>query len=981
MILPPDTETRKLAAIMFTDIKGFSKKMAENETVAFELLKTHDALLRVLTAKFDGRVIKSLGDSFMIDFPSAVNAVRCAIEAQKRFWHFNKGKSEFQMIEIRVGIHLGDVIIRSDDIIGDGVNVASRIEAMAEPNRIWISQDVYQQVRNKIPLEVFALGPQRLKNIPEPVEVYEILIENIPEFSRPSATALETKKSNREDQAVQREAEEAHEARSIEEVKRRVKKDSEKEEERKKQIAEHYAKAEKYFDQGMLEEAEKELMVVYDLDPQQRIIAERKLAEQENEKAVQAHLSKARELLTKGQLDAAENEVNEVFHQFPLHVGAQGILLEIEEERYRQEEQQRTKRLEEQPKVITEEERRINELLDRARTEMQQEKFSEATFTLHELFRIDPNHSGARRLEENLRQAKQAKEELSHIQAEHAEEEKRLQELANLQRRLEERRKRKKRTTEQVFRKIQYKRIIYTTLAVFGLAVVIFNIPRLIDWIFPKTASIAVLHFTNSSNQISTLDISEALPIFLADDFMRCEHLSTIASSTSLSYDTDPEQFQKIASSLPVEYLLTGTVQENNGRYSISLRLFSSEQNQIINLGTVEGSLPTLNHVRRTIVRTVLSRIEVKSALPEFEQPSNIDAFSKYIESIHLLQLGTSTSIETGAKVLQDAVSIDTVFNLAYGILANTELRMFKTNEDHRTLRLAMDYARQALSGSPDNALAYQVLGTGYRFTRQYEMALSSLTKCLEYLPQNPECYRELALLALIAGKYDDALKYASNAMARDPQNSDSHFTLGLVRNMKKDYWAAVKSYQQAQRLNSTDSLTLLPYLIDAWINLGQHETAIRYYQDVFSTLPKDYQYYYWIGRAYQLAVKVSPAQQWLQEGLALTQKHIDTNPNDSRAYMYAGLFQSRLGKFAEGEAALNRAMQYDSTSAEVLFRSAALYSIQRNKQKAMSSLIKGLKKRYDFSELLDVDLMFIANEPEFLPNVTEEIKGIWPTK
>ena len=120
-----EVETRKLTAIMFTDIKGFSKKMAQNEAVAFELLKTHDALLRVLAAKFDGRVIKSIGDSFMIDFASAVNAVRCAIEAQKRFSHFNKDKAELDKIEIRVGIHLGDVIIRDEDIIGDGVNIAS----------------------------------------------------------------------------------------------------------------------------------------------------------------------------------------------------------------------------------------------------------------------------------------------------------------------------------------------------------------------------------------------------------------------------------------------------------------------------------------------------------------------------------------------------------------------------------------------------------------------------------------------------------------------------------------------------------------------------------------------------------------------------------------------------------------------------------------------------------------------------------------
>jgi class 3 adenylate cyclase len=296
---------------MFTDIKGFSKKMAKSETNAFELLKTHDALLRVLAAKFDGRVIKSIGDSFMIDFASAVNAVRCAIEAQKRFSHFNKEKAELDKIEIRIGVHLGDVIIRDDDIIGDGVNIASRIEAMAGPNRIWISQDVYQQVRNKIPLRVFPLGPQRLKNIPEHIEVFEVLIDSIAEFATPSAKALETLAHNQEEMAHKVETEEAAEARRVEDAKHRAKQGSEKkEEEQKKEIAEHYAKAEKYFDEGKINEAEAELNKIYQLDPQQRVNAERRLEADEQEKTTQKHLQKANEFFAKGQLEEAENEVN-----------------------------------------------------------------------------------------------------------------------------------------------------------------------------------------------------------------------------------------------------------------------------------------------------------------------------------------------------------------------------------------------------------------------------------------------------------------------------------------------------------------------------------------------------------------------------------------------------------------------------------------------------------------------------------------------
>ncbi len=981
-MLPNDTETRKLAAIVFTDIKGFSKKMAENETVAFDLLKTHDALLRVLTAKFDGRVIKSLGDSFMIDFPSAVNAVKCAIEAQKRFWHFNKGKSEFQMIEIRVGIHMGDVIIRGEDIIGDGVNVASRIEAMTEANRIWISQDVYQQVRNKISLQVFPLGPQRLKNIPDPVEVYEILIENIPEFAKPSAAAMDAKSSNQEESALLKEADEAREAKRVEEAKLRAIKDTERsEEDRKKKVAEHYAKAQKYFDEGKLEEAERELNAVYELDPQQRINAERRLAEQEKEKAIQGHLARGRELLAQGQLEDAENEVNEIFRESPLHVGAQGLLLEIEEERYRQEEQERSKRVEEQPKVASDEDRRINELLDQARLQMQEERFSEATFTLHELFRIDPNHSGGRRLEENLRQAKQAKAELARINAEQAEEDKRQLQLASLRRRLEEQRQRQARAPKRVDHTTQYKRMaIYSVIAVAAIGS-FFVLPKIIDWIFPKSASIAVLHFTDGTRQAGSLDFTDALPLLLSEDLMRCQHLSTVAPSTSLIVPNELSQLPKVAADLTVEYLLMGSVQEDEGRYFVTLRLFNAEQNQVRNIGTFEGSFSMLGQMRTSMIRATLNAMDLKSSVPEVSQPADIRAFAKFAQAIPLLGRSAETDITAARNMLAEAVNIDPSFSLAYGALADAEVRLYQISENPQNLKSAVDYARQALGISANNVLAYQSLGAGYRLMRQYDAALSSIATCLEYVPKNPECYRELALLALIAGKYDDAAKYSSDALAYDSQNPETYFTLGLVQHMKKDYVGAANFYQQARALDPGDSLLTVRYQLNAWIGAGQHEKAAQYCKSVIEKSPKDYRFYYWIGRAYQLAVRVDPAQRWLEDGFALTQQRLDANHSDVGAYVYAALCQSRLGKFAEGEKFLAGALQIDSTSAEILFRCADLYSIQRNKQKALSALRKGLQKTYRFYELIDPDLLLIAGEPEFQTAISANINGTWPPK
>ena len=297
---------------------------------------------------------------------------------------------------------------------------------MAEPNRIWISQDVYQQVRNKIPLQVFALGPQRLKNIQERVEVYEILIDSIAELATPSATALETLSQNQEEKAHRVENEEAIEAKNVEEAKLRAKQGHEKrEEEQKKEIADHYSKAKQYYEEGKINEAETELNKIYELDPQQRINTERIKEAEEKEKITQVHLQKAQEFFAKGELDEAENEINEIFGIRPLHVGAQQLLTQIEEERYRAEERKRTKRIESAPKQISKEERHIEELLEQARALLQEEKFTQAKFTLYELFVIDPNHTVARRLEESIRQTEQAKAELQRIETTQAHEEQR----------------------------------------------------------------------------------------------------------------------------------------------------------------------------------------------------------------------------------------------------------------------------------------------------------------------------------------------------------------------------------------------------------------------------------------------------------------------------------------------------------------------------------------------------------------------------
>jgi adenylate cyclase len=174
---------------MFTDMVGYTSLSQKNEALAMELLEEHRKLVRPFFPKHNGREVKTIGDAFLVEFASALEAVRCAFDIQQALHEMNSGRSADKKILLRIGVHLVDVIHSQDDVYGDAVNVASRIEPLASPGGICVTEQIYNPVRNKFEFPFTTLGKTDLKNVDEKIEVYRMILpwEECTSQEKPSA--------------------------------------------------------------------------------------------------------------------------------------------------------------------------------------------------------------------------------------------------------------------------------------------------------------------------------------------------------------------------------------------------------------------------------------------------------------------------------------------------------------------------------------------------------------------------------------------------------------------------------------------------------------------------------------------------------------------------------------------------------------------------------------------------------------------------
>ena len=174
------TMERRLTAILAADVQGYTHHTERNEEASTTTLRLYRAVVEEAISAHKGHIFSSAGDGVVAEFPSIVEAIRCAVEIQNEIAERNESVPEKDRMQFRIGVNLGDVIAEDNNLYGTGVNVAARLEQLAEPGGICVSQTVYDQVRKIVEIPFQDIGERRLKNISEPVHVYRIAAERLP---------------------------------------------------------------------------------------------------------------------------------------------------------------------------------------------------------------------------------------------------------------------------------------------------------------------------------------------------------------------------------------------------------------------------------------------------------------------------------------------------------------------------------------------------------------------------------------------------------------------------------------------------------------------------------------------------------------------------------------------------------------------------------------------------------------------------------
>jgi len=527
--------------------------------------------------------------------------------------------------------------------------------------------------------------------------------------------------------------------------------------------------------------------------------------------------------------------------------------------------------------------------------------------------------------------------------------------------------------------RIPVKGIITVAVVVAGAIAGYLIVESIRTAVFPPKYSLLIFPAESVIPDASLDYFTEGLTEELINRLVLLADLRVVGPVSSLYYSNPSAQTSQSARSLGASSFFRWSVRKMPESVQITVALHDTTSHSPFWVSQFQSSmreLPTLlNEISRSIAENMgieMSRDEVASlALKSSVAPS---AYEAVLRARYILRRAVRHSPEELVQVATLAIQADSSYSDAYLALCNAHLHAFENGNVASRINLdrASRAVLKALSLGSRDPEAYRLWGLVEQYQHNYAKAVDLLEQAVSLAPSDAESQRRLSTVYLIRRRSGDALKAAERAASDDPRNIDSYTNLGLVNQMRGDYQTAAKTYEEGAKLAPDRSAYSSTHYADVLVYLQQHERASQILNDRIARARHSYVDHYRLARIYQLAGK--SMQQWqdvCRKAKALIAERLSERPNDGIALSYLALVHTLMGEFRDATLSINGALESSPDNVEVLYNAARMHVRRGEKEQALEYLKKAVDRQYRLASILDLDFYILREDPEYLSTIT----------
>jgi len=521
-------------------------------------------------------------------------------------------------------------------------------------------------------------------------------------------------------------------------------------------------------------------------------------------------------------------------------------------------------------------------------------------------------------------------------------------------------------------------------LSVLGILVVIYVGYRIVDAVMnavvPPERVICVFPPTLLEGGTAEQGVVDAFAGDLIRDLGSVPAVQAVATPTILATRGRSARPTRLAQTFGAGYYVLWTASVRGDEFSGAITLMDTLKSTPVWKTTLESSLENLPHRRLELARNILQAMEVE--IPEADHPlasappsTPRTGYASYLRGRAAMQSGASDAVDQAATLFRHAVREDSTDGDAWAALGWTYILESEqaSAPDKSRLPSALACVERAINLGAPKAEAFRTWGLVEQLNGQYAKATSRLQEAVKRSPSDAEALRRLATVLMLQGETEEALQAALAAAEVDPLNASSQVTAGLIHQFRGEFAEAESRYRRAlqEDREHPDALELHSEVL---VYMQRADDALAQMSDAVARVRSDPAAYYRLGRIAQTAGR--PKQEWMsafEQARVLLEGQLRAKPDSALALSLLALTQTRLGAFRDAMVAQARALELAPRDVGILYNAARMYALQRDKEQAMTYLVRAIDLRYDLRRIVDMDLFNLRSDEEFLRSVTRQ--------